>query len=39
MYSLFFLVRSWRLCNAYSQTFCIHCSYILCFSLHIWIPI
>nr|YP_009670059.1 photosystem II subunit I [Azima tetracantha]QCW95377.1 photosystem II subunit I [Azima tetracantha] len=32
-------VRSRRLCNAYSQTFCLYCGYILCFSLYLWIPI
>nr|YP_010304395.1 photosystem II protein I [Monoon laui]ULM62312.1 photosystem II protein I [Monoon laui] len=31
--------RSWRLCNAYSQTIRLHSSDILCFSLHLRIPI
>nr|WQM48569.1 photosystem II protein I [Polyspora axillaris] len=40
MYSLFFFFQKiWRLCNAYSQTFRLHSSYILCFSLHLRIPI
>jgi len=30
---------SWRLCNAYSQTFRLHSSDILCFSIYLWIPI
>nr|ANS80710.1 photosystem II protein I [Ilex latifolia]ANS81280.1 photosystem II protein I [Ilex wilsonii] len=35
----FFQKRSWSLCNAYSQTLRLHSSDILCFSLHLWIPI
>nr|YP_009387713.1 photosystem II protein I [Hansenia oviformis]ART32698.1 photosystem II protein I [Hansenia oviformis] len=31
--------ESRRLCNAYSQTFRLHSSYILCFSIYLWIPI
>nr|QBX96413.1 photosystem II protein I [Hansenia oviformis]QBX96498.1 photosystem II protein I [Hansenia oviformis]QBX96583.1 photosystem II protein I [Hansenia oviformis]QBX96668.1 photosystem II protein I [Hansenia oviformis]QBX96753.1 photosystem II protein I [Hansenia oviformis] len=33
------IMISWRLCNAYSQTFRLHSSYILCFSIYLWIPI
>nr|ATL76528.1 photosystem II protein I [Chenopodium album] len=36
---LFKKKKSWRLCNAYSQTLCLHSSNILCFSLHFRIPI
>nr|QCA40836.1 photosystem II protein I [Ulmus chenmoui] len=37
---LFFLKKkSWRLFDAYSQTICLHGSDILCFSLHLRIPI
>nr|WDD58031.1 photosystem II protein I [Allium anisopodium] len=34
-----FQKKSWRLCNAYSQTLCLHSSHIFCFSLHLWILI
>nr|YP_010688699.1 photosystem II protein I [Sycopsis sinensis]YP_010689308.1 photosystem II protein I [Distyliopsis dunnii]YP_010689482.1 photosystem II protein I [Eustigma oblongifolium]WBR73107.1 photosystem II protein I [Hamamelis mollis]WBR73629.1 photosystem II protein I [Distylium racemosum]WBR73803.1 photosystem II protein I [Distylium buxifolium]WBR74064.1 photosystem II protein I [Distylium pingpienense]WBR74499.1 photosystem II protein I [Distylium dunnianum]WBR75282.1 photosystem II protein I [ len=39
LFSFFPQKRSWRLCNAYSQTLCLHSSDILCFSLHLRIPI
>lgn len=40
LFSFFFFEKSsWRLCNAYSQTFRLHSSDIFCFSLHLWILI
>nr|YP_010206001.1 photosystem II protein I [Clematis potaninii]WNV62976.1 photosystem II protein I [Clematis hexapetala]WNV63070.1 photosystem II protein I [Clematis aethusifolia]WNV63164.1 photosystem II protein I [Clematis intricata]WNV63258.1 photosystem II protein I [Clematis heracleifolia]WNV63352.1 photosystem II protein I [Clematis montana] len=33
------MILSWRFCNAYSQTLRLHSGDILCFSLHLRIPI
>nr|UJI65383.1 photosystem II protein I [Hosta clausa var. geumgangensis] len=35
----FFKKKSWRLCNAYSQTLRLHSSDIFCFSVHLRILI
>nr|YP_010148452.1 photosystem II protein I [Zabelia insularis]QQV69356.1 photosystem II protein I [Zabelia insularis] len=39
LFSFFSKKGSWRLCHAYSQTFRLHSSDILCFSVHLWISI
>nr|YP_010381975.1 photosystem II protein I [Debregeasia elliptica]UED14196.1 photosystem II protein I [Debregeasia elliptica] len=31
--------KSWRFCNAYSKTICLHDSDILCLFIHLRIPI
>nr|UIF92707.1 photosystem II protein I [Hosta capitata] len=39
IYFLFSKKKSWRLCNAYSQTLRLHSSDIFCFSVHLRILI